>query len=76
MMLTPSLTCISRPGEVGVDEGQYKRPKRKSLYSVCSKAGLWEVASKFGYSSEQFGLQLSLEKMVNLLFTFNFYSVE
>ncbi|XP_008244088.1 PREDICTED: transcription elongation factor SPT6 [Prunus mume] len=51
------------PGEAGVDEGQYKRPKRKSLYSICSKAGLWEVASKFGYSSEQFGLQLSLEKM-------------
>lgn len=50
-------------GEIGVDEGQYKRPKRKSLYSICSKAGLWEVASKFGYTSEQFGLQLSLEKM-------------
>lgn len=53
-------------GEVGVDEGQFKRPKRKSLYSVCSKAGLWEVAGKFGYSSEQFGLQLSLEKMVSV----------
>ncbi|XP_023537141.1 transcription elongation factor SPT6 homolog isoform X2 [Cucurbita pepo subsp. pepo] len=53
------------PGEVGVDEGQFKRPKRKSLYSICSKAGLWEVAGKFGYSSEQFGLQLSLEKMRN-----------
>ena len=51
-------------GEVGVDEGQFKRPKRKSLYSICIKAGLWEVANKFGYSSEQFGLQLSLEKMV------------
>ncbi|XAR62643.1 hypothetical protein NMG60_11017483 [Bertholletia excelsa] len=51
------------PGEVGVDEGQYKRPKRKSQYSICSKAGLWEVASKLGYSSEQFGLQISLEKM-------------
>lgn len=51
------------PGEVGVDEGQYKRPKRKSQYSICSKAGLWEVANKFGYSSEQFGLQISLEKM-------------
>ncbi|XP_058203463.1 transcription elongation factor SPT6 homolog [Rhododendron vialii] len=50
-------------GEVGVDEGKYKRPKRKSQYSVCSKAGLWEVANKFGYSSEQFGLQISLEKM-------------
>ncbi|XP_044467920.1 transcription elongation factor SPT6 homolog [Mangifera indica] len=51
------------PGEVGVDEGQYKRPKRKSQYSICSKSGLWEVVSKFGYSSEQLGLQLSLEKM-------------
>lgn len=51
------------PGEVGVDEGQYKRPKRSTKYSSCSKAGLWEVASKFGYSSEQLGLQLSLEKM-------------
>ncbi|KAL0404759.1 UNVERIFIED_CONTAM: Transcription elongation factor SPT6 [Sesamum radiatum] len=51
------------PGEVVLDEGQFKRPKRKSHYSICSKAGLWEVASKFGYSSEQFGLQISLEKM-------------
>ncbi|PQQ20025.1 transcription elongation factor SPT6-like [Prunus yedoensis var. nudiflora] len=50
-------------GEIGADEGQYKRPKRKSLYSICSKAGLWEVANKFGYSSEEFGMQLSLEKM-------------
>ncbi|CAI9779564.1 unnamed protein product [Fraxinus pennsylvanica] len=50
-------------GEAGADEGQFKRPKRKSQYSICSKAGLWEVASKFGYSSEQFGLQISLEKM-------------
>ncbi|XP_047942962.1 transcription elongation factor SPT6 homolog [Salvia hispanica] len=53
----------SPPGEVVLDEGQFKRPKRKSHYSICSKAGLWEVASKFGYSSEQFGLQISLEKM-------------
>ncbi|CAA7401540.1 unnamed protein product [Spirodela intermedia] len=51
------------PGEVDVDEGQFKRPKRKSLYSVCCKAGLWEVAKKFGFSSEQFGLHLALEKM-------------
>ncbi|GFY84642.1 global transcription factor group B1 [Actinidia rufa] len=50
-------------GEVGVDEGRYKRPKRKSQYTICCKAGLWEVVSKFGYSSEQFGLQISLEKM-------------
>jgi transcription elongation factor SPT6 len=51
------------PGEVNVDEGQFKRPKRKSQYTVCSKAGLWEVANKFGYSSEQFGLQISLQEM-------------
>ncbi|XP_058105794.1 transcription elongation factor SPT6 homolog [Magnolia sinica] len=51
------------PGEVEVEEGQFKRPKRKSLYSICSKAGLWEVANKFGFSSEQFGLLLNLEKM-------------
>ncbi|KAG6382549.1 hypothetical protein SASPL_157779 [Salvia splendens] len=50
-------------GEVLLDEWQFKSPKRKSHYSICSKAGLWEVASKFGYSSEQFGLQISLEKM-------------
>ncbi|KAL1352205.1 hypothetical protein HN51_016203 [Arachis hypogaea] len=48
------------PGEVGVDEGQYKRPKRKSMYSTFSKAGLWEVASRFGCSAEQLGLCLSL----------------
>ncbi|XP_020672293.1 transcription elongation factor SPT6 homolog isoform X1 [Dendrobium catenatum] len=51
------------PGEVDVEEGQFKRPKRKSLYSICYKAGLWEVANKFGFNSEQFGLHLSLEKM-------------
>uniref|UniRef100_A0A1D1YSQ9 Transcription elongation factor spt6 n=1 Tax=Anthurium amnicola TaxID=1678845 RepID=A0A1D1YSQ9_9ARAE len=51
------------PGEVDVDEGQFKRPKRKSLYSICCKAGLWEVAKKFGFSSEQFGLRFSLERM-------------
>lgn len=55
------------PGEVVLDKGHYKRPKRKSHYSICSKAGLSEVASKFGYSSEQFGLQISLEKMVGLI---------
>ncbi|XP_063947335.1 transcription elongation factor SPT6 homolog isoform X4 [Daucus carota subsp. sativus] len=51
------------PGEVGDVNGQYKRPKRRSQYSSCSKAGLWGLVSKLGYSSEQFGLQLSLEKM-------------
>lgn len=64
------------PGEVGVDEGQYKRPKRKSQYSICSKAGLWEVASKLGYSAEQFGRHMSLEKMVSaLLYVLNLLNV-
>ena len=54
-------------GEVGVDEGQYKRPKRRSQYSICNKAGLWEVASKFGFSAEQLGSHLSLEKLVSVL---------
>ncbi|RRT79241.1 hypothetical protein B296_00003462 [Ensete ventricosum] len=52
------------PGEVDIEDGQFKRPKRKSLYSICHKAGLWEVADKFGASSEQFGLLLSLDKML------------
>lgn len=51
------------PGEVEIEEGQFKRPKRKSLYSICYKAGLWEVASKFGFSSEHFGLLLTLAKI-------------
>lgn len=60
------------PGEVDVEEGQFKRPKRKSLYSICYKAGLWEVANKFGLNSEQFGLHLTLEKMVCMLLCFFF----
>ncbi|XP_010922250.1 transcription elongation factor SPT6-like [Elaeis guineensis] len=51
------------PGEVDIEEGQFKRPKRKSLYSICYKAGLWEVADKFGVKSEQFGLLLSREEV-------------
>ena len=54
------------PGEAGVNEGQYRRPNRKSLYSMSNKAGLWEIASKFGYSSEQFGALISLEVMTSL----------
>lgn len=54
------------PGEAGVDEGTFRRPKRKSQYSICNKAGLWEVASKFGYSSEQFGALISLERVDEL----------
>ncbi|XP_076921812.1 transcription elongation factor SPT6 homolog isoform X1 [Bidens hawaiensis] len=55
------------PVDVPVDEIQlkktFKRPKRKSQYSICCKSGLWEVANKFGYSSEEFGLLISLEQM-------------
>ncbi|KAG9449004.1 hypothetical protein H6P81_008969 [Aristolochia fimbriata] len=51
------------PGEVGVEEGQYKRPQRKTLYTICRNAGLWEVVGKFGFSSEQFGSLLTLEQM-------------
>ncbi|KAJ0797991.1 putative tex-like protein, HTH domain superfamily [Helianthus annuus] len=51
------------PGDAVVDETKFKRPKRKSQYSVCCKSGLWEVASVFGYSSEEFGLLISLEQM-------------
>lgn len=58
------------PGEAGVNEGQYRRPKRKSLYSISNKAGLWEVASKFGYSSEQFGALISLEVMTSFALLF------
>ncbi|XP_019447116.1 PREDICTED: transcription elongation factor SPT6 homolog isoform X2 [Lupinus angustifolius] len=55
------------PGEAGADEGQYKRPKRKSIYSTYSKAGLWEVANRFGCSSEQLGICLSEVKVPELV---------
>jgi len=63
------------PGEVE-EEGQFKRPKRKSLYSICHKAGLWEVANQFGRSAEQLGHHLTLTKIpvcaLSLHFTFFF----
>ncbi|KAJ4826591.1 Transcription elongation factor spt6 [Turnera subulata] len=51
------------PPVVGLNEGKYKRPNKRSEYHKNSKAGLWKIANKFGYSSEQLGMQLSLEKM-------------
>uniref|UniRef100_A0A0D9WI56 Uncharacterized protein n=1 Tax=Leersia perrieri TaxID=77586 RepID=A0A0D9WI56_9ORYZ len=45
------------------EEGQFKLPKRKSLYSICHKAGLWEVTSQFGRSAEQLGHHLTLTKI-------------
>lgn len=50
------------PGEVE-EAGQFKRPKRKSLYSICHKAGLWEVANQFGRSAEQLGHHLTLTRI-------------
>ncbi|CAM0913303.1 unnamed protein product [Alopecurus aequalis] len=50
------------PGEVEV-VGQLKRPKRKSMYSICQKAGLREVAYQFGRSAEQLGHHLALTKI-------------
>uniref|UniRef100_A0ACD5ZST6 Uncharacterized protein n=1 Tax=Avena sativa TaxID=4498 RepID=A0ACD5ZST6_AVESA len=47
------------PGEVEA-VGQLKRPKRKSMYTICQKAGLREVANQFGRSAEQFGHHLTL----------------
>ncbi|XP_062029723.1 transcription elongation factor SPT6 homolog [Rosa rugosa] len=41
--------------------------KVESVYSVCSKAGLWRVACNFGPSSEELGLQLSGEMNINEL---------
>ena len=49
-------------------DGKFKRPIRKSQYSNCMKAGLWKLASRFGYTSEQLSLQITLEEMVSTLF--------
>lgn len=52
------------PSEDDTYDGKFKRPKRKSTYSIFRKAGLWKVANKFGASSETFGMLLSLEKVI------------
>lgn len=48
------------PDEVEIEEGQFKRPKRKSLYSICRKSGLGGLSQKFSLSSEQLGENLQL----------------
>lgn len=48
------------PDEVEVEEGQFKRPKRKSLYSICRKCRLGGLSQKFSLSSEQLGENLQL----------------
>lgn len=58
------------PGEVVVDEEEFRRPTRKSKYNTCSEAGLREVAVKFGYSSEEFGSLISLEQMVTNILSY------
>lgn len=55
------------PVEGSVDEGLFRRPKRRSKYYDCVKADLWKVARKFGCDSEQFGLQVTLQKVVVIL---------
>jgi transcription elongation factor SPT6 len=65
------------PGEVE-EVGQFKRPKRKSLYSICHKAGLWEVANQFGRSAEQLGQHLTLTRIPvrDLTHTLHYHSME
>ena len=53
-------------GEVGMMRDSLRGPRGNhfivsAVKLVCGR----EVASRFGYSSEQFGLQLSLERMVS-----------
>lgn len=46
------------PDDMEVEQGQFKRPKRRSLYSMCRKSGLKAVAEHFGLTPEQFGENL------------------
>lgn len=46
-----------------VADGQFRRPMRKSLYDKCVMDGLQNFAGKFGYKSERYGLQDTLEKV-------------
>jgi transcription elongation factor SPT6 len=52
-----------------VMEGKFKRRERRSAYSDYIKAGLWELAVKFVYSSKQFCQHLRQAKMVSFLWT-------
>ncbi len=46
--------------EVEIVANGFKRPKRKSFYSICHKAGLASMAKHFGLSPDQFGENLLL----------------
>ena len=52
------------PPAEGENGGKFKRPAKKSQYGYCSKAGLWELAHKFG-DPKQFGFQITLESTVS-----------
>ncbi|CAM6129610.1 unnamed protein product [Calypogeia fissa] len=47
------------PDEIDVEPGQFKRPKRRSFYSICRKGGLGIVASRFGLTPEKLGENIS-----------------
>lgn len=46
------------PDEAEIVEGGFKRPKRRSHYSICRKAGLGTVAKNFGLAPDCFGENL------------------
>lgn len=46
------------PDEIEVVDGGFKRPSRRSLYSICRKAGLGAVAKEFGLAPDLFGENL------------------
>lgn len=57
--------------QIHLGVGQCKRLKtEESLYSKCRKAGLWKFANKFGYSSEVFGFEVSLDSTMVIEFSF------
>jgi transcription elongation factor SPT6 len=57
------------PDEIEVVDGGFKRPTRRSLYSICRKAGLGAVAKEFGLAPDLFGenLQATYKVMDNNL---------
>lgn len=44
--------------DLEADQSQFKRPKKRSLYSTLRKAGLGVLARQFGLTPEQFGENL------------------
>lgn len=46
------------PDEIEVVDGGFKRPKRRSFYSICRKADLGALAKEFGLAPDLFGENL------------------